>query len=175
MRMRTGAKNVRARPFSHTKTDFGDWSWKEKILINHISNNNKKFQQHWSVHMRTGAKKRTCADVFSRARLFSHSNMHCRDYAWKDKILNDHLSNNNKKIQPHRGVHVRTRAENIHVPLFSLSHGRFLIVKCILETCHKQKKYSLTIYLIVGCVLSKLSQGFYVFILCKLSLNIQMY
>ena len=101
--------------------------------------------------------------------------MHCRDYAWKDKILNDHLSNNNKKIQPHRGVHVRTRAENIHVPLFSLSHGRFLIVKCILETCHKQKKYSLTIYLIVGCVLSKLSQGFYVFILCKLSLNIQMY
>jgi hypothetical protein len=95
--MRTGAKNVRARPFSHTKTDFGDWSWKEKILINHISNNNKKFQQHWSVHMRTGAKKRTCADVFSRARLFSHSNMHCRDYAWKDKILNDHLSNNNNK------------------------------------------------------------------------------
>ena len=56
--------------------------------------------------MRTGAKKRTCADVFSRARLFSHSNMHCRDYAWKDKILNDHLSNNNKKIQPHRGVHL---------------------------------------------------------------------
>ena len=31
--MRTGAKNVRARPFSHTKTDFRDWSWKEKILI----------------------------------------------------------------------------------------------------------------------------------------------
>ena len=57
VRMRTGAKNVRARPFLHTKTDFGDWSWKEKILINHISNNNKKFQQHWRVHMRTGAKK----------------------------------------------------------------------------------------------------------------------
>ena len=49
------------------------------------------------------SQKRTCAAVFSRARLFSHSNMHCRDYAWKDKILNDHLSNNNKKNQPHRG------------------------------------------------------------------------
>ena len=110
------------------------------------------------------SQKRTCAAVFSRARLFSHSNMHCRDYAWKDKILNDHLSNNNKKIQPHRGVRVRTRAENIHVPLFSLSHGRFLIVKCILETCHKQKKYSLKIYLIVGCVLSKLSQGFFMYL-----------
>ena len=54
------------------------------------------------------SQKRTCAAVFSRARLFSHSNMHCRDYAWKDKILNDHLSDNNKKIQPHRGVTVRT-------------------------------------------------------------------
>ena len=39
--MRTGDKNVRARPFSpfsHTKTDFRDWSWKDKILINRISN-----------------------------------------------------------------------------------------------------------------------------------------
>ena len=57
--MRTGAKNVRARPFSpflHTKTDFRDWSWKDKILINHISNYKKKFQPHQSVHMRTGAK-----------------------------------------------------------------------------------------------------------------------
>ena len=161
--MRTGAKNVRARPFSHTKTDFRDWSWKDKILINHISNHKKISATSERAHAHR-SQKRTCAAVFSRARLFSHSNMHCRDYAWKDKILNDHLSNNNKKIQPHRGVRVRTRAENIHVPLFSLSHGRFLIVKCILETCHKQKKYSLKIYLIVGCVLSKLSQGFFMYL-----------
>ena len=64
--MRTGAKNVRARPFSHTKTDFRDWSWKDRILINHISNH-KKFQPHRSVHMRTGAKN-VRARTFSRAR-----------------------------------------------------------------------------------------------------------
>ena len=59
------------------------------------------------------SQKGTCAAVFSRARLFSHSNMHCRDYAWKDKILNDHLSDNNKKFQPHRNVHMRTGAKNV--------------------------------------------------------------
>ena len=127
--MRTGAKNVRARPFLQTKINFRDWSLKDEILIDYISIHKKNFSNIGAC---------TCAQepkTYVRGR-----------------------------FQPHRGVTVRTRAENIHVPLFSLSHGRFLIVKCILESCHKQKKYSLTIYLIVGCILSKLSQGFCMYV-----------
>ena len=41
--MRTGAKNVRAWLFLHRKTNFRDWSWKDEILIDYISNHKKKF------------------------------------------------------------------------------------------------------------------------------------
>ena len=132
------------KPFTHRRIHFRDWSWKDKILINHISNLNKivshigactcaqepktcargrfcilkrileighvKTKLSLTIYLTTTkisatseranahrSQKRACVAGFSRAQLFSYSNMHCRYYAWKDKILNDHLSNNNNK------------------------------------------------------------------------------
>ena len=57
--MRARAENGRARPISHSRMHFRDWSRKDEILIEHISNHKKtsKHQKkHRSVHVRAGAE-----------------------------------------------------------------------------------------------------------------------
>ena len=135
------------KPFTHRRIHFRDWSCKDKIIFNHISNYKKKCQHHRCLHMRTGAKKvrarpfsrargcfhivtcivdimhgktkysmtiyltttknsatwgracahksrkHTCAAVFSLARPFSHSKMHFRDLSQTEKILIKNISN----------------------------------------------------------------------------------
>ena len=150
--MRTGAKNVRARPFSRAR---GHFCILKRILeIGHgkteysltIYLTTKKTLERAHAHRspnstaRPFSRTRSCFHIVTCIVEIKHG---------KTKYSMSIYLTTTTKIQTYQGVTMRTRAENIHVPLFSLSHSHFLIVKSILEACHKQKKYSSTIYVCI--------------------------
>jgi hypothetical protein len=114
MHVRARVENVRARPISHSRMHFREWSWKDGILIEHISYQKTNFS-HIGGCMCTHEPK-TCAHglflivgcileighgkteyslniYLTTKQPISHSGMHFRDWSRKDEILIEHISN----------------------------------------------------------------------------------
>jgi hypothetical protein len=124
------------KPVSHRRMHLRDWSWKDGILIEHISNHKKRFSHIGACTCAHEPKTCVCG-LFLIVGCILEIGHGKTEYS-----LNIYLT-----TQKNSATSERAHCTCAHEPKPGAC-GLFLIVGCILEIGHGKTKYSLNIYLI---------------------------